>query len=405
MVRLNPTIPSKTRGNAALTARFAHGRGPSREVGRLPEGPVRCYSAGRDLTERERDRLADELWATVVRTSAWNEPGTDPALLLLRRKPPAALYWEAVRRVVTLDEVSRWLRGTDAVVHSAGSGMGRIGAAAALAWPGAHPTWEAIAYREPAAWGTDRGIDRASVADSQARHRELFLCTDPRTRRLLVAPHTACPILFGLRATDPEVSMAALREVRSEPVERWMLFRTNQGTGDHVRRPWPVPPVPFTTGTLAGRLLEPAVSLPGGHLRFELVTAAGLRVPCVVFEPTKTLPAVVRSLSPGDRIRLWGGAAADTTFRVEGVELRRVSPRLDPGPNPRCPRCNGRMRSLGSVRGFRCDQCRVRAPPEQRRPVPQAPKFPPGLYHPTPSARRHLAPRGPEPGISRGRMD
>lgn len=299
----------------------------------------------------------------------------------------------------------QWLRGTDPVVRSAESGVGRIGAAAALAWPGNHPTWEAIAYRDPARWGTDRQVDRASVEGAQARHPELFLCTDPRTRRLLVAPHTACPILFGLRATEPEAALKGLREVQSEPVERWMLFRTNQGTGDHVRRPWPVPAVPFTTGTLTGRLDGTAVSLPGGHLRFSLVTETGARVACMVFEPTKTLPVVVRSLSEGDRVRLWGGSAADPTFRVEGVELLSVSPRALPGPNPRCPQCDRRMRSLGSARGFRCDGCRVRVPPERRSAIRRLPEFPPGVYHPTPSARRHLAPRGPEPGISRGRMD
>ncbi len=399
LVRLNPNVPSKTRGNAALVVRVAHGHGPSEVIGSLPEGPARCYWAGRDLTDRERLRLADELWTTVQRTSAGTDLGTDPALLVVRRKPPAQLYWEAVRRVVAIDEVERWLADTDPIVRSVPSGVGRIGAAAALAWPGAHPTWEAIAYRESHRWGTHREVDRDSVVGAMERHRELFLCIDSATRRLLIAPHTSCPILFGLRATTPAAAIEALREIRSEPIERWLLFRTNQGTGDHVRRPWPVPPVPFTAGTLSGRLVEPPVPHPGGHLLFPLELDSGLRVRCAVFEPTKTLPRVVQSLVPGDRIRLWGGSQADPVFRVEGIDLLSLRPRHLVLDNPRCPACHRRMGSLGAGRGFRCAHCRQRAPPERRPVLRIPPEFPRGRYHPTPSARRHLAPQGPEPGL------
>ena len=398
-MRLNPNVPTKTRGNAALVARLGHGHGESDVVGALPTGPVLSYRSGHDLSEPERTRLADALWTTVLSASAGTDPGTDPALIVLRRRPPAELYWEAVRRIVTMNEVRRWLAGTAPIIRSVPSGVGQIGAAAALAWPGSHPTWEAIAYREPARWGTDRQVDRASVARAVKRHRELFLCFDARTRRLLIAPHTACPILFGLRATSPQAAMEALHELRSEPVARWLLFRTNQGTGDHVRQPWPIPAVPYSAGTLSGRLAERPVPGRGGHLVFPLELDSGARVRCAVFEPTKTLPRVIRSLLPGDRVRLWGGSQGDPVFRVEGLDLVSLRPRQAPPANPRCPTCAHRMGSLGAGRGFRCARCRHRSPPESRRAVRVPPEFPVGRYHPTPSARRHLAPRGPEPGV------
>ena len=405
LVRLNPNVPTKTRGNAALVARFVHGRGPPEVVGAMPDGPVVCYRAGRELPEKERLRLADELWATVERTSAGSDPGTDPALLLVRRRPPAELYWEAVRRVVTRTEVDQWLCDTNPIVRSVPSGVGVIGAAAAVSWPGAHPTWEAIAYRDPARWSTPREVDPESVRRAVERHPELFLCFDPRTRRLLIAPHTACPILFGVRATERSAAMAALQEIRSEPVERWLLFQTNQATGDHVRRPWTVPPLPFSAGTISGRLVEPPVPHTGGHWRFSLELDSGAQVRCAVFEPTKTLPRVVRSLRPGDKVRLWGGSQEDPLFRVEGIDLLSLRPRQARLPNPRCPICAHRMGSLGSGRGYRCDRCRHRVPPESRGIGRVPPEFPPGRYHPTPSARRHLAPRGPEPPLPSRTMD
>jgi tRNA(Ile2)-agmatinylcytidine synthase len=395
LVRLNPNVPTKTRGNAALVARFGHGRGAPETVGLFSDGPVECYRRGRETTGDERHRLLEELWSRVQATSA-SDPGTDPALVLLRRRPPAELYWAAVRRLVTLEEVHHWLAGTGAEIRSGGSGNGLIGAAAALAWPARRATWEAIAYRRPDRWGTDRTLDGRSLRATMARHPRLFLCTDRRSGRILVAPHTSCPILFGLRATDPETAVAALREIRSEPIDRWMLFRTNQGTGDHVRRPWPLPPVAFTAGTVRGRLAEPPTRGPGGHVFLALEVAGGARVRCAVFEPTKTLPAVARALVPGDRVRLWGGSHGDPVFRVEGIDLLGLAPRVVPEGNPRCPDCRTRLGSLGAGRGFRCPRCRRRAPPEARRTRRQVAEYPVGRYHPTPGARRHLAPLGPE---------
>ncbi|MCI4353211.1 MAG: DUF1743 domain-containing protein [Thermoplasmata archaeon] len=404
-MRLNPNVPTKTRGNAALVARFGHGQGRPNVVGSLPEGPALSFRSGRDLTEPERLRLTDELWATVLRTSSGADQGTDPALLVLRRRPPAQLYWEAVRRIVTLDEVHRWLEGTDPLIRSAASGVGQIGAAAALAWRAGHPTWEAIAYRPPDRWGSERRVDGESVRRAAVRHPALFLCIDPRTRRILVAPHTSCPILFGLRSTEPQAAIAALREIRSEPIERWLLFRTNQGTGDHVRRAWPVPAVPFTAGTLTGRLSERPVSHAGGHFFFSVELDSGVQVRCAVFEPTKTLPRVAGSLVRGDRVRLWGGSNADELFRVEGIDLLSLRRRRISGENPRCPNCAHRMGSQGAGRGFRCPKCRHRSAPEARQAIQVPPEFRVGRYHPTPSARRHLAPRGPEPGVLPWRMD
>ncbi len=123
-----------------------------------------------------------------------------------------------------------------ATVRTTGSERGLVGAAAAIAWRETHPTWELIAYRAPGRTGSSRRVDAESVRSVRRRYPELFLCDDPHTRRLLVAPHTPCPILYGLRGTRPEAPLAARRLVVSEPVDRWMLFRTNQGSGDHLVR-------------------------------------------------------------------------------------------------------------------------------------------------------------------------
>jgi len=240
-------------------------------------------------------------------------------------------------------------------------------------------------------------VDAESVRAAARREPALFLCHDPRTRRLMVAPHTPCPILFGLRSRTLEGALRARPWIRSEPVDRWLMFRTNQATGDHLRGNRPEPLAPYTPSRLRGFVAERPVSLRGGHVALSLVLPSGTVVACRVFEPTKTLPPVARELGPGDEVEFWGGTGPDPLYRVEGIRVRHWGPGLRQSVPPRCPNCRRRARSLGSARGYRCPGCHRRWPPEsaRRTPIPRTVAL--GTYHPTPSARRHLAPLGPEP--------
>jgi tRNA(Ile2)-agmatinylcytidine synthase len=395
LVRLNPNVPWKTRGNAALSVTLGHGRGPSRVLGEIAGAEVRGFARGLPARPEESRVFRAAAWE-LVRGRAMDAPGTDPALVVTERTLPASLYVDAVQRIVDPTEVSRTLRAAGAWVRSANSNRGIVGAAAAAAWPGRRRTWELIAYRRPGTTGPRR-VDPRSVRRAASADPALFLCHDAVTRRLLVAPHTPCPILFGLRATNPESALSARSKIRSEPVDRWLLFRTNQGTGDHVRRPAGVPIAPFTPTRVRGPILDGVRSLRGGHVMFQLLGANG-PVDCRAFEPTKSLPQVARALRPGDRVEVWGGTGEDPVVRVEGIRVLSLAPRQGPLRGPRCGRCHRPTKSLGRDRGYRCPGCHRRWPPEAgRRPTLPA-DLRRGTYHPTPSARRHLAPLAPEPG-------
>lgn len=397
LVRLNPNIPWKTRGNAALAARFGTGTGRRRTLGRVGGQAVVGYARGRKMPAGRAREWIDRAWSVVRRCARTGEPGTDPALVATSRRLPARLYWDAVRSVVEVSNVRRELEDRGATVRFEGSDRGLVGASAAVAWPGRRATYELLAYREPTRWGRPRRVDRSSVRNAVDRYPDLFLCEDRRTRRLLVAPHTPCPILFGLRGTRAAAPLGARSLIRSEPVERWVLFRTNQGTGDHLGLFAFGEMAPFTSGRLAGAVLAPPVTRRGGHVAFSIGDQDGRSVDCVAFEPTKTLPAVARSLRPGDTVRVWGSRAQDPTVRLEGIEIVRLAPRRGRAQPPRCPTCRRTADSLGRQRGYRCQQCRRRWPPESARSEAIPAAYGVGTYHPTPSARRHLAPLDPRP--------
>lgn len=395
LVRLDPNVPWKTRGNAALSARFGRGEGTPKVVGRLGRTSVRSYPRGRPLPATVRSTVIESAWDAVLNSSS-SDDRADPALVAVDRRLPAELYWSAVRGVVPLGATLAALQNAGGETRTRGARRGLVGAAAAVAWPGGHPTWELLAYREPDRIGTQRQVDRQSVRSAARAYPSLFLCEDPDTRRLMVTPHTRCPILFGLRSTDPAILPGARRRVRSEAVERWQVFQTNQGTGDHlVDRPIRALR-PYDAARIHGTLLSDPETRRGGHVTFQLADATGAQLTCWAFEPTKTLPEVARSLQAGDRVRVWGGRGRGKEFRAEGLVLERLRSNRIRVP-PRCSTCRRGTKSMGTGRGYRCPGCHRRFAPESAGTRVEPRRFGPGVYHPTPSARRHLAPLGPEP--------
>ncbi len=396
LVRLNPNVPWKTRGNAALSARFGHGRGPSRTLGAVDGRPVVSFSRGEELALDEARGWTESAWAIVRRLSRQGEADTDPALVATHVRPPPSFYWKAVREIVAVDEALDWLRRARAEYRTLGSERGLVGALASVAWPGRRRTFELLTYRSPERIPQRRRVDAASVRRAQQRWPSLFLCYDARTRRLMVAPHTPCPILFGLRSRSIDSVLRALRTVRSEPVDRWLLFATNQGTGDHLLRRLAGEVRAYTSARVLGQVTTDPTVRRGGHVGFSLSDRQGGTIDCIAFEPTKTLPKVVQALAPGDRVRVWGSRKEDAVLRLEGIEVVRWSMTRGPRLGPLCRDCRRRAGSLGRDRGYRCPGCGRRWPPEAGRLQPRSPPFPRGVFHPTPSARRHLAPLGPE---------
>src|SRR2546427_12382734 len=57
LVRLNPNIPWKTRGNGAVCLRFGEGVGPPSVVGSIAGRPIRAYARG--WTSSEPASVAD----------------------------------------------------------------------------------------------------------------------------------------------------------------------------------------------------------------------------------------------------------------------------------------------------------------------------------------------------------
>jgi tRNA(Ile2)-agmatinylcytidine synthase len=382
LVRLNPNILWKTRGNGAVCIRVGRGMGQEKVVGELEGRPILSFPHARG---GEDSSAALEIVArSTERWSELHDPSTNPGFAVLPRPTAAWLYWRAVRQVVSKEEALKAVV-SPGVVKEYKNGRGIIGALAATSWRPRDRTYEVLCYRALARWGTPRQLDPTSVRNMDWQFPTTFNNYDYDANRIVIAPHSPCPILFGIRGDDPVILPDAMRMIRGERPEGWLIFETNQGTGDHVARH--SVPLPRTTVRLEGEVTKPPRTLHGGHVVFQV---DGLDV--TAYEPSKSFRQRVLGLVQGDRVSVVG-SIRDTprTLNLELFEVISLAASLRKSGNPFCPRCRKRAKSMGRSGGYRCARCSHRLP-STAAPMEPAPRsIQPGWYEPPVGSMRHLA--------------
>jgi len=375
IIRLNPNIPYKTRGNAAVALRVMSRNST-------------CNS------------IVEAILEEIEENSHLGRRGTEPAVVILRGRPSSAIKMfsrRALFDVISDDLALRILRKSKACAAAYGGTLGFVGALAAAGQTldGDH-TFELVAYREQRNCGTPRRVDEESVKRMDEVTTPLtFNNYDYENRRMLVTPHGPDPVLLGIRGETAKVVLDAFRMLRiNEPVERWVIFRTNHGTEAHLQHAKTQRPIrPNRPIVLNGIVADEPKTIRGGHTFFTMNYGNGA-IRCAAFEPTGTLRDAVAKLSPADEITVFGGVHThigepSLTINMEKMIVHLTGQRLK-HENPVCPRCGKHMKSAGRGQGFRCKRCSIIVSEAQKRTVVVARTLKPGLYLPTPKAHRHL---------------
>ncbi|MDF9746051.1 tRNA(Ile)(2)-agmatinylcytidine synthase [Natrinema salsiterrestre] len=381
LVRLNPAVEYKTRGNAALAihtdcdpaSAFAIARESLESLAETEDERTNpgLVAAGHDPAERAVPDEVGRFTRTAIRDHL--EPA-DAAALIDRR---GYRSWHA------------------------GDGRGRIGALAAVgAWTALEEwTREYISYREPDRWGTPRDVDHESVfAAAEWGYPEVWDTVDRGEDETVCVPHTPGPILHGIRGDDPDAVRAVAERIESEPVATSQRFVTNQGTDVHLRDGSIGDVEDGRAYRLEGRVASEPETRRGGHVFVDLESpreadardenpeSSDERLTCAAFEPTKRFRDRVRALRIGDRITACGEVSEGTLklekFAVRDlVETQRVT--------PTCPGCGRTMKSAGREQGYRCRDCGTGTDGKVERPLER--DLEDGWYEVPPCARRHIA--------------
>jgi tRNA(Ile2)-agmatinylcytidine synthase len=182
LVRLNPNIPWKTRGNGAVSLTI--------------ETP-------------DPNRAVDETVKVVEKYSTLGEKETNPGIVVLRgevRPEFHLFYLKALRELVTIEDAEKIAENHSAKIIKFKNGRGIIGALAAIGADIKPHTYELITYRSPENWGSPRRVDPHSVfMMDKMTYPETFNNVDREVSRVLITPRSPCPILFGIRGKNKEV--------------------------------------------------------------------------------------------------------------------------------------------------------------------------------------------------------
>jgi len=372
LIRLNPNIKYKTRGNGAVAINIEiDGASEADEVREVVLDEVRVQS-----------KLSDE--------------NTNPGVVFLNNAPPdmrndlESFSRRAMQDILRIKDAKDLLNRYD--IDSCGfkNGRGLIGAlaAAAVALNGIPDhTFELIAYRMPAQIGTPREVDAGSIRDADLQtYPRTWDTVDIANKAVVCVPHGCDPVLFGIRG-EADAVIDAAGHIRSEQVKRAVLFRTNQGTDMHLMRST----IDRTRGgrsyILRGVVSSAPRTIHGGHVIFGITDPqSGSRIDCAAFEPTKNFREIIRQLAVGDRVVVCGSVDGGTVH-LEKIKIEHLTA-LYETRNPVCT-CGRRMKSAGVGQGYRCKRCRTVSLVPDRVPVKRSLDC--GWYEVPPSARRHIA--------------
>ncbi|MEM2202291.1 MAG: tRNA(Ile)(2)-agmatinylcytidine synthase [Candidatus Bathyarchaeia archaeon] len=376
LVRLNPNVPWKTRGNGALCLR------------------IKCEKSLVDVVK-------EMVIETVRENSDLAYKGTEPGIVFFpKAKIPRevkAFAKNAITGIVNMKTALKILKKFKAEAVGFKSGRGIIGGLAAVGenLEGDH-TFEVIAYRVPENYGLKRRIDVASVVEmDRATAPYTFNNVDPETGRILITPRGPDPILFGIRGETPEVVKKAFEMVRSlEPVERWVIFRTNHGTDAHLKRIKSLSDVkPYHPVIARGTVASNPKIIPRRHVVFQIKDDSAC-IYCAAYEPTGTLRKVASKLIVGDFVEVYGGVRPPSekrplTINLEKLRVLKLAPKIV-YQNPTCPKCGRRLKSMGRGKGFRCEKCITRYAKLEKIAVEVKREVRKGLYITSPRSQRHL---------------
>lgn len=382
LVRLNPNISYRTRGNGALSIRLGTGHKKTK-IGYVGETPVET-----NVHEKKvhiDDHELETLWEQV-KSLADKDQNTNPGMVLGEQDNSGTFYKRAIKGELPLVESIEEIEKVGNRTWHLGNGRGIIGSYASISWPGTRNTFEVIAHNYPRGNQMEKSkmIEIASYVES---YDFTFNSMDFRNSHPSIFPNQRTPVVYGIRGMDPNKLLELAEDINDRfnlDPERFMVFNTNQGTDDHIEK---------FKGTLSelssyrirGRVLKKPRIIEGGHY-FSEISSESVNTNIAAFEPTKEFRNIFSRLVPGDLIEIYG-SYINRTLNVEKMRIIALAYSYTRVP-PRCNICGSTMKTRGKF-DYRCVKCgNTSLIPAYRENLRD---LKPGFYEVPVCARRHLS--------------
>ena len=369
LIRFNPNIPWKTRGNGAVRLSIK------------TNNPKKI--------KNKITKFVDDYSET--------KNGANPGLVFYENEivtPSFHKFSElALWKLISREKAKQFILENKIDSFYLGNGQGLVGAIGAIGYKFSDHTFELLSYRKKSQFGKKRIIAKDSVKNMQSvTFPETFNSYDIESDRALITPHGPDPVFYGIRGENAESVVTASKIVKAnEKLDGYMVFKSNQGTSDHLKNELDVNDLrPYTSGFLVGQVCSNPIMMQGGHVFFS-IRVKDKKIKCGIYKPTK-ITTIAQNLILNDKIRIGGGIrkASKNHERIVNVEFLDVMELAKDirVSNPSCKKCSKKMKSKGSKQGFECTKCGNRSYVKSTSEIPR--KIQCKLYLPVMSAHRHL---------------
>jgi tRNA(Ile2)-agmatinylcytidine synthase len=389
LVRLNPNIPWKTRGNGAISIQTGKAKGKKKLIGEIRGKPIYSYSKNNSMNVNMSNicAIVEEI---VSKHAKLDDKNTNSGLVLSEQQPSFSFYSDAVTDVLTVDDAKNILNSNKAYYKGFKNSRGIIGATASIAWKDQQDiTYELITYREEDRWGSKRYVDDESTKKMDKQIKSTFDNFDYKNNHNRLVPNSPCPVLFGIRGDNDKDLYKAKSMIKSEEINSWLIFQTNQGTDNHLLKKMISNIKLYQSVIVEGVINNTPRTIEGGHVIFSIKDKTG-EIDCAAYEPTKEFRNIIRELIVGDKLEVYGGVREKPlTINLEKINVLNLEKHLDKIENPVCPNCGKHMKSKGTGQGFKCKRCGTK----ENKPVLQEKKrnIKLGFFEVPVCARRHIS--------------
>ncbi|MEM1513911.1 MAG: tRNA(Ile)(2)-agmatinylcytidine synthase [Candidatus Thermoplasmatota archaeon] len=378
IVRLNPNILWKTRGNASIAIQFGIGGGKRKQIGEIDEKKIYIYERKKEEANEEEIIMAVD---KIIREKSSEE--ANPAWVVSRKKFSRSLYRKAVKEIVSVEEVKKILMENGAKYRCYRGEIGLVGASSAISWKPFDRTYELLTYTNGKKY-----LDKESVIKMDKLFPSTFNNYDYENDYIAIFPKAKSPVFFGIRGENPEELKEAMKILISSPFERWLIFETNQATDEHLQKKRIEEIKPYESVIVRGKVKKEPFYIEGGHIIFSI--SNGGEIDCTAYEPTKNFRKLIEKLREGDEVVVYGGVREKPfTINIEKIEIKKVVEVYEKIENPFCENCKKHMKSIGKNKGYRCPKCGKRASEKDAKYI-KIERPSPGLYEVPVVARRHL---------------
>lgn len=368
LVRFNPNIPWKTRGNGAV---------------------------GLKIETDDPQKIKKKIKSLVMKYSD-TKNGANPAVVFFENDAIPNEFKKfseiALCELVNRSHAKKFAK-KNLESFFLGNGQGLVGAIGAIGYQFDDQTVELLSYRTKNNFGKKRNISKNSVKKMKEKtYPFTFNSFDEEKNKILISPHGPDPVFYGIRGENSKSLLKAAKLIKTkEKLDGYLIFKSNQGTSAHLKNKINVSELkPYSSGKITGFVFEEPKMERGGHTFFSIISNES-KVRCAVYEPTG-LASEISDLKKGDKIMIGGSVrkASKKHPRIVNVEFVKILKleKILKLTNPLCKKCNKKMKSKGKNQGFQCVRCGKKAKSKQVKEIPR--KINKQMYLPVPSAHRHL---------------